>query len=95
MSQLDDSLARIFIKKEIAQSARIFCRARTIKRLISILPTRVALSARFGSQLAEGCRGDADMETLLIIASIGWVIVGINLLFTYDKESKPDLRRTH
>jgi hypothetical protein len=29
------------------------------------------------------------METLLIIACIGWAIVGVNLLFTYDKEAAP------
>ncbi len=32
------------------------------------------------------------METLLICASIGWVITGVNLLFTYDKLRAPSFR---
>ena len=35
------------------------------------------------------------METLLIIASLGWLIVGINLLFTYDKTISTDVQHGH
>lgn len=27
------------------------------------------------------------MEALLIVSLFGWVVVGINLLFTYDKQA--------
>jgi len=33
------------------------------------------------------------METLLLVSAIAWVITGVNLLFTYDKEPRPELRR--
>jgi hypothetical protein len=35
------------------------------------------------------------METLLIIACVGWTIVGLNLLFTYDKTPAADLEHRH
>ena len=35
------------------------------------------------------------METLLIIAGIGWAVVGLNLLFTYDKTPAADLEHRH
>ena len=40
------------------------------------------------------CRDEEKktMEALLVISLVGWVIVGINLLFTYDKSASADAR---
>ncbi len=35
------------------------------------------------------------MEALLIVAAMGWVIVGINLVFTYDKSQSADVQHGH
>lgn len=35
------------------------------------------------------------MEALLIVAVIGWMAVGVNLLFTYDKAQSADVQHGH
>jgi hypothetical protein len=35
------------------------------------------------------------METLLVIVMVGWVITGLNLLLTFDKQPSPDVRKLH